>query len=151
MYEFLKTVHILAAIAWAGSNIGFVILAWRLSKANDPFAINGFLHGVEWMGLRVFMPLSLVTLIFGSWLVTEGAWDWSSLWIILALAGFAATFCTGMFLLSPTMKKLNLVIDNGGSGSAEYDALVNRVILTSRIDALVFILVILDMVLKPGA
>jgi uncharacterized membrane protein len=151
MYETIKTVHILAAIAWAGSNLGFVVLSWRLQKANDPAAINGFLHAVEWMGLRVFMPLSLVALIFGSWLVSEGSWGWDSLWVILALCGFAATFLTGMFLLSPTMKKLNTVIAGGGTGTAEYNTLVDRLILTSRIDAAVFILVILDMVIKPGA
>jgi hypothetical protein len=49
------------------------------------------------------------------------------------------------------MKKLNVVIAGGGTGTAEYNTLVDRLILTSRIDAAVFILVILDMVIKPGA
>lgn len=151
MYDVLKTVHILAAIAWAGSNIGFVILSWRLQKANDPNVVNGFIRGVEWMGLRVFMPLSLVALIFGSWLVTEGSWSWSSAWIIIGLLGFLATFFTGLLLLSPNMKKLNEVVANDGTGTPEYQKLINRLTLTTRIDASVFIIVILAMVLKPGA
>jgi hypothetical protein len=52
-------------------------------------------HEVEWIGLRVFLPASIVLLLSGIGLVLEGDWGFSTMWVLLGLAAYALSVVTG--------------------------------------------------------
>ncbi len=67
------------------------------------------------------------------------------------MLGYAATFVTGMFFIRPTAEKLAAAAASEGPTSPTTQALIARIFAISRVDQVVLLLVILDMVFKPGA
>ena len=79
------------------------------------------------------------------------AWNFSQLWIELAIAGYLATFVTGVGFLGPSAGKIERLLGTGKTAEDPgVQALIRKVMLVGRIDVIVLLLVICDMVLKPG-
>jgi uncharacterized membrane protein len=103
----------------------------------------------EWLATRLFIPSSLLVLIFGALLVWESeAWKISQMWILLGLTGYAASFLTGIFYFSPEARRIRAA---GEAGRVEeVAARTARVEFVSRIELVILFLVVVDMVTKPG-
>ena len=100
------------------------------------------------MGPRFFAPASLILVITGIWLVLDGDLDWS-LWVILGLIGWAATFVTGNFFLRPAGEKLGAALAERGPDDPQAHTYIARILNVARVDQVVLALVIVDMVIKP--
>ena len=98
------------------------------------------------LGKRWFLPASLLTLVFGA-ITTALGNLWDQPWIILGLAGAAATFLTGILVFEPTARKLAELMAEG----REAEALVagRTMLRISKFDYTVMFLIVADMVLKP--
>ena len=151
VYDWLKLAHILAAITWAGGGIFVQLYATRLDRQNDPVRLAGFAKDIEWFGLRVFTSSSLLVLATGITLViyTPGL-NFTDTWILLALIGFGYTFVTGAFFLGPESGRLGTLFRERSPDDPEIQRRIKRIFLVSRVDLLVILLVVVDMVLKPG-
>jgi hypothetical protein len=77
-------------------------------------------------------------------------YNFSDTWILLALVGFAATFVTGAFFIGPTAGRIATLMETEGPTSPAVQAGIRRIFLVSRIDQVVLLLVVADMVFKPG-
>ena len=71
-------------------------------------------------------------------------------WIILALIGFGLSFLTGIGFLAPQSKTLHNEIERLGPDAPEVRARIKKLFLVSRIEALILVLLVFDMVIKPG-
>jgi hypothetical protein len=69
----------------------------------------------------------------------------------LAIAMFAFSFVSGAFCIGPHLKRLRRVADAEGTDSPAVDALIRRIFVVSRVELVLLILIVFDMVLKPGA
>ena len=69
--------------------------------------------------------------------------------MIAALIGYAATFATGVGVLSPLAKKVDVLITEQGAEAAETQAAIQKILLVARVDVAVLLLVVIDMVAKP--
>ncbi|HKP90773.1 MAG TPA: DUF2269 family protein [Thermoleophilaceae bacterium] len=147
-YTVLKTIHILAVAIWVGGGVLITTLIARARRASDSVTLVALIRQVQFVGPRVFAPSSLIALVTGVWLVLDGDLDWS-LWVILGLVGWAATFVTGNFFLEPAGKKLGAVLAERGPEDPDAQAYVTRILNVARVDQVVLILVIVDMVIKP--
>ena len=152
VYDTLKFGHILAAIVWIGSDIFVQLEATKLRRANDPVRLTAFAKDISFWGTRLFMPSSLIVLLMGIALVlySPGV-GVSDTWIWLGLIGFAATFVTGAFFIGPTSGKLAEMSQTLPPDDPAIQAATARIFAISRIDQVVLILVVADMVFKPGA
>jgi len=148
--EILLAIHIVGAVFWVGGNFILNIFSWRVGKTGNQEQALWFLGLGEWVGMRVFMPLSLIVVAAGAWLVTEAGWGYDELFVQLGLTGFVLTFLGGAALISPSLKKAHAAVTEHGLDSAEGKAAINRLNLISRLDLLLLFLVVLNMVLKPG-
>jgi cytochrome bd-type quinol oxidase subunit 1 len=146
----LIAVHIVGAAFWVGGNFILNVFSWRVTKSGNQEEALWFLGLGEWVGMRVFMPLSLIVLAAGAWLVTEAGWGYDELFVQLGLTGFVLTFLGGAALISPSLKKAHTAVTEYGIDSAEGKAAIGRLTLISRLDLLLLVLVALNMVLKPG-
>ncbi len=148
-YEIYLTFHVLMAIVWLGGGLAISVLGWRITLTNDGRAMAGFAKQTEWVGLRVFTPASLVLLVLGFLMIHEGGWSYSSLWIVIGLAGFAVTFLTGLLFLGPEGGKIGKLIDAEGPESPAVKARIRRVLFIARLDLITLYTIAGDMLVKP--
>src|SRR3954449_12014993 len=96
-YELLLFGHVVCVILWVGGGSLFHILGFRAERTDDNEAIERIFKDLAFLGTRLFLPSSLLVLVFGLLLVWDSDfWSFSQLWIALGLAGFAITFLTGI-------------------------------------------------------
>jgi hypothetical protein len=103
----------------------------------------------EAIGMRLFTPASPVVLGLGFFLVSKGDWGYP-LWVILGLAGLAFSFVTGILYLGPQSKRIKHLLETQGPESPEAIARIRKTLLASRIELVILVLLVFDMVLKPG-
>jgi uncharacterized membrane protein len=147
-YEVLLFLHIALAAVWIGSAVLLHVLAMR-SRSSDPAIMAAIGPHGAWIAQRVFVPASLAVLVLGVLLTIEGPWAFDQLWILLALALFAATFVVGLGMIEPTAKRLTEAIQAHGPASAEVLRLDKRLEALSWVDLAILFVVLWDMALKP--
>lgn len=150
MYEFLLTVHVLAAIVWLGGGIAMHILGRRVLKRNDPQEIYKFSAEVNTIGMRLYAPTSIVLLVAGVLLVNEAGFEFSQLWITLGFLGWIFSFIVGVGYYGPQDKKLQALVAADGPTAPGVVANVRQALMVNSIEILILLLVVVDMTYKPG-
>jgi len=151
IYDGLKFIHVLAAIAWVGSGLFIQYRGSRLRHTGTPEQTANLAKEVA-DSTPWFIATSLTVLVAGVALVLYApGLDFTDTWILLGLLGYATTFLTGFLLIRPTAEKLAAAAASEGPTSPTSQALIARIFAISRVDQVVLVLVILDMVFKPGA
>jgi hypothetical protein len=77
--------------------------------------------------------------------------NFTDTWIVLGLIGIAATIVTGVGFLGPESERLGKAFVERGPSDPEIGRRISRILVISRVDLVVLILVVADMVFKPGA
>jgi uncharacterized membrane protein len=95
-------------------------------------------------------PAAILVVIVGVLMVVESGWNFSDTWILIGIGLFILTSLNGMVFLTPQTKKLKSLIVERSENDTGVQALVKRVTLASRIDLLILIAIVADMVIKPG-
>jgi uncharacterized membrane protein len=150
MYEFLLTIHILAAVIWLGGGIAMHILGRRVLKRNDPQEIYKFSAEVNIIGMRLYAPMSLILLVAGILLVNEAGYEFSQLWITLGFLGWVFSFIVGVGYYGPQDKKLQTLVAAEGPTAPGVVANVRQALLVNSFEILILMLVVVDMTTKPG-
>jgi uncharacterized membrane protein len=149
-YEIFLALHVLGAVIWIGGGIGLTVLIERARRAGDTARVAGLVEDSEWMGLRFFFPASLVLLVAGIVMVIIGQWAWETPWVVIGIAGYVASAVMGSAVVSRQAKTVHQLIAERGTDDAEVRTGLDRLVLYSRIDLVILVLVVLDMTLKPG-
>ena len=152
LYEFFKYIHIVAAIVWLGGAVIFNILAAQIKQSDGTVAMFEFGKRGEVLGKKVFMPASIVVLLAGIAMVIESGWDFEDLWIVIGIAGVVTTAVIGAAFLSPQAGAIGTEIGaKGGQIDAALQKKIDRFFLVARLDLVLLFLIVLVMVVKPGA
>jgi hypothetical protein len=150
--ELLLFAHVVAAVLWIGSGFLLQVLASRANQASDDLFLAKLMGQMKDLSQKLFIPASMAVLIFGLAMTIEAEeWSFSQLWIVLGLVGYFATMLTGMLVLGPSGERLGEQMARDGGMSAEARVGALRLLALARIDLVVLLLVIADMVLKPTA
>jgi uncharacterized membrane protein len=149
LYELLLFGHLTFVAAWVGGDIMLQVLSFRVLASSGERQI-AFTSDVEWLGLRLLVPASVLVLVFGIGLVSDGDWDMGQFWLLAGVAVFLASAITGAAFLGPGTGRISRVAEERGADSPEVTARIKRVLLISRIELVLLVLLILDMVAKPG-
>jgi uncharacterized membrane protein len=147
LYSWMKFLHVAAAIAWLGGGITLFATALMAMRKGDTAMADAVVGQVAFLGTRWFIPASLATLVFGLLMAVMGNL-WSEAWIVLGLAGFAATFLTGLLVLKPLSERIDAL--NREGRAAEAQALGRRILQVSKFDYTMLGVVVADMVFRPG-
>ena len=153
VYNTLKFVHVLAAITWVGSGVYAQVLVTRVLREKDPEHISVVARDIGFMGKTLLMGASIATLVFGIALVAYSpAWNFTDTWVLIGLGGIASTIVTGAGFLGPESERLGKLVAEGHTpAEPDVERRIRKIMAISRIDLVVLIVVVADMVFKPGA
>jgi uncharacterized membrane protein len=151
LYEALLFVHILAAIVWIGGAIQLNLLGTRATRSGDADRMVVIAREAEWVSQRLIAPAGVILFALGITMVAiNDAWTIGQLWIILALVGFGLTFLAGALFFGPEAGRVGKAIDARGPGDSEVQRRIRRILVVGRFDILLLLLIVADMVFKPG-
>jgi uncharacterized membrane protein len=125
LYDFYLLVHVVTAVVWVGGGVAIQLFAFRVIRSDDPVRIAGFSRDVEWVGTRIFIPASLLLLIFGFLLVHERNWSYD-FWLVWGLVVYAIGFVAGVAFLGPESGKIGKLIQDRGPTDAEAQRRIRR-------------------------
>ena len=144
-YEFLLFVHVTAAVIWLGGGFTFQMYGAVVRRGGDADELARFAGRAGVLGERMFVPASLVVVLAGVGLMFEGNWDWGRLWVVFALVTFAASFVTGLFVITPIAKRIPVV----GPATPAGQELIRRLFSVLRIDLAYMYAIVFAMTVKP--
>jgi uncharacterized membrane protein len=148
-YAIFRVVHVVLAVFWVGGGLTLTILGLRAERLDDPVEMATLARQAAFVGEKLFAPTGLVVLLMGIALVINGHLGWGHFWVVAALVGYAATFVTGIGVLSPLAKKVDALLTEKGPEAPETVAAIQKILLVARVDVAVLLLVVADMVTKP--
>jgi len=152
-YLVFKSLHVGFAVIWVGGGTLFTILGVRAEFIDDPEEKLAVVRQAAAVAEKVFIPSSLLVLLAGiAMMLTDFgklAWDWEQFWVAFGLLGFLATFAIGIGLISPQVKRLKAAMEAHGPNAPETQAAISRLLLISRADTALLLLIVVDMVAKP--
>jgi uncharacterized membrane protein len=150
VYDTLKFIHVIAAVIWVGTGIFFQYTGTRARRAGPDQVAS--VAAILAQAAPLMVASSLTVLVAGIVLVLYApGLDFTDTWIWLGIAGYLATFITGMFVIRPRAERLTAVIGAEGATSEAAQGLIGQLFAIGRIDVVVLVLVIAVMVFKPGA
>jgi uncharacterized membrane protein len=150
-FELLKWLHVTAAVIWVGGAFANQFFALRAIGSKDGTRMANFAADAEWMGTRIFMPASIAVLIFGVLTVVNvEAYGFGDTWILIGLGGIVATIITGAGFLGPESGRLKELIATKGPDDPQVAERIKRILTISRIDLVVLMFIIFDMVVRPS-
>lgn len=123
--------------------------AFRILRTGDGKRQADFAKDTEVVGMRVFIPASLILIIAAIAMMANLDWSWSQNWIILGLIAFVLSFVLGAGFLGPEGGRIAALIEQEGPDSPAVQARIRRILTISRCELIVLLTVIVNMVVKP--
>jgi uncharacterized membrane protein len=111
----------------------------------DHFAIDA-----ESVGKMLFAPSSVVLLVTGVALVANEDLGWTDAWILIGIGAFLVALAVGVVFLIPEGRRIATLARTPGHDPAEVRDRSRRRLLVARVDLLVLILAVADLVYRPG-
>jgi uncharacterized membrane protein len=148
-FAVFKLIHVLVAVFWVGGGVLLTVLAlWAHSK-HDPEELATVARQAAWVGEKLFAPAGLIVLAMGITMVINDHIGFDTTWVIIGLVGYALTFTTGIAFLAPRAKRIAGLLETKGAAAPETQAAIDEILLISRIDVGVLLIVVADMLMKP--
>ena len=149
LYDWLKFVHILAAMVWVGGLVVLGVLATQVLRSGESQAIARLVKNLGVVGPLVLAPSMLVVLGLGIWLVIDSdVWDLGQTWVGLALVLFAAAFAFGAIFQSRAAIGARRAAEAGDDREARRQ--LGRWSWGMRVVIVLLVVITWDMTIKPG-
>src|SRR4051794_22641780 len=149
MFKLLLFLHLLAAIFAVGPLVGAATTASRALRHSDATAATSAARMI-----RLYSYVSVVVVVLGMGLMSQKApWDSAEevgeigdTWIWLSLLLWVAAMAISLGVLVPSLRKAAAAIGAGDSA----DSLVGRVAGGGGVVGLIFAVIVVLMVYRPG-
>jgi uncharacterized membrane protein len=148
LYLLLKWLHVLAAIVAIGANVTYGI--WIARASRNPDVLPFTLRGIKLIDDRVANPAYGALLITGLLMVFVLRFSLTTPWLLTALVLYVLVVLVGLLGYTPTLRQQIEVLDREGFSSPTYQALVRRGKMLGVILAVLTIVIVFLMVVKPS-
>ena len=145
----IKFGHVIAAAVWFGGTIYMEALMANAKRTNDPQILGAVSMRVGKTNMRLFPIVGILTLLFGSWLVTDVGFEWSATFITVGLTITIIGLGLGIFFFMPQMKKIEAILAADGPTSPELLAIGKKVGMASHFMAGILTIAMFYMVVQP--
>jgi uncharacterized membrane protein len=150
MYEWLLLAHAIGAAVLFGGHIYLESLTAAAGRANDDAGYMTVMMKASTAAERVMGAASIVTLVFGVWLVFETSYDFEDLFVTIGFAAIVVVFAVSMFLMSPRMKEISALVDENGYGDETAVSKMKSLATLVHVQTLLIAVAFVLMILKPG-
>lgn len=133
LYTVLLTLHILFVVGWLGASVTLQVISHHAK--DDPAwppLMNAFAG--PW-----FPAVGGLAALTGVLMWIDGDYDFGTLWILIAVAGWIASSAIGA-------TRLNALSERWSQGDTAARTMFLQV---ARVDAMILVLIVADMVIKP--
>jgi hypothetical protein len=148
--DLLLTFHIFAAATWIGAALAVQVIGARMRPSTPDAVVDHFAVDAEAIGKALFGPAAVVLLITGVALVANEDLEWTSAWILAGIGAFFVALAVGGAFLIPEGRRIAELARTPGHDPAEVRVRSRRRLLVARVDLMVLILAVADMVYRPG-
>jgi uncharacterized membrane protein len=139
----LKFLHVAGAILWLGGGTLLILGGTLAARSHDDPGLRAIVRLGTLAGPRVFSPSGVVVLLTGLTMLWTGGLPFAA-WVILSLAGIAASILTGALMLGPLSERARDAAD-----PAQAAALTRRFLRCGAGDLLILFAIVWLMVLRP--
>ncbi|HEU4571403.1 MAG TPA: DUF2269 family protein [Candidatus Limnocylindrales bacterium] len=147
-YELLKTIHILSIATWFGSGLAILVIGVRV-LASGARGYSNFIVNASWWAGRAHPGAGVLLLITGFAMVADADLSVGDTWIWLGILGLVVAMGLGGALIGRTADAIVDKVETTGFTDAQLPT-VRQLNLYVRIELAILVLVIADMVAKPG-
>lgn len=147
VYSWIKFLHVLLAIVAVGFNASYGI--WLARAAREPEHELHVLRGIKILDDRFANPAYGLLLLTGIWMVAISFWQLTTFWILGGLILWAVVILLGVGLYTPTLRRQIRVLEAEGPESEEYRWLSRRGTILGIVLAILVVIIVALMVLKP--
>lgn len=149
---FLLLLHIGGAIVGFGPIFGFSVMGPLAGNLGGPQAL-GIMKAMVKIQRGIVLPLAIVQGITGVLLIGAAGWDaefGSHVWLWVSILLYLVAIGIGIFVQRPALAKMVDLAQGGKAGSPEFAALAGRSRTFGPINAVLIVIIIILMVVKPG-
>jgi uncharacterized membrane protein len=148
LYPYIKFLHVLLAIVAVGFNASYGI--WLARAAREPAHLGHVLRGIKTLDDRFANPAYVLLLVTGLANVFVGGIPLTTPWILGGLILWAILLAVGAGVYTPTLRKQLAALESGGPDAPAYQALASRGQVTGIALAVIVVVIVFLMVVKPG-
>jgi uncharacterized membrane protein len=149
LYPYIKFLHVLLAIVAVGFNASYGI--WLARAAREPAHLGHVLRGIKTLDDRFANPAYGLLLVTGLANVFIGGIPLTTPWILGGLALWLVLIVVGFAVYTPTLRRQIATLDTDGAESPVYRKLATRGQTTGIALAVIVVVIVFLMVVKPGA
>ena len=151
LYEAMKALHVVTAVVWVGGNVYANIINTRRLRTASSAEIVQTAKEAQWYGNHVLVPTTLLLIVSAFVMVADADLSLGEFWLSFALAGYLFSFLLGAAYVGPTIGKFHQEVEAAGNEvTPGAQQKLDRIFLLARIELVILILVVIDMVVKPG-
>jgi uncharacterized membrane protein len=149
-FGIFKLIHVGVAVFWVGGGLLLTALALRAERSRDPEEIARIAKQATFVGEKLFAPAGGIVLAMGiAMVINSPEISFGDTWVIIGLVGFAISFVTGTAILAPRARRIVELSDTVGVVAPQTQAAIREILLISRVDIAVLLIVVFDMLMKP--
>ncbi|HEX2172947.1 MAG TPA: DUF2269 family protein [Dehalococcoidia bacterium] len=149
LYLILKWLHVLLAIVAIGANVTYAV--WLNRAAGRPDVLPFVLRGVKILDDRIANPAYGLLLVTGLAMVFVGGLSLLTPWILGSLVLYVIAVLLGLFGYTPTLRRQIQLVEGGQGESDEYRSLALRGQVLGIALAVIVVVIVFLMVVKPGS
>lgn len=147
LYTGIKVIHVFLAIVAVGFNMTYGI--WVARAAREPEHELHVLKGIKNLDDRFANPAYVLLLVTGVAMVLVAGIPFTTFWIAAALVLYVVIAVLGLAFYTPTLRRQIEALETGGRESPEYQKLAKKATGVGITTALVVVLIVVLMVVKP--
>ena len=148
LFLLLKWLHVLSAIVAVGANVTYGIWLTRASRSPDVLPFT--LRTIKLIDNRIANPAYGLPLITGLSMTFVLPLPLTTPWLLMALVLYIVLVLVGLLGYTPTLRRQIQVLDSKGFGSSSYQALARRGTMLGVALAILVMVIVFLMVMKPG-
>jgi uncharacterized membrane protein len=150
MHQYLLFIHVAAMALWLGGAFALNVLMARGSSGANPALGPALGPEMEFFGKAVFLPLTLVVLASGAWLVDDGGWDWDAPFVVAGVLMVVISLLMGPLWMMRNASKLKATIAEHGPTHADVAKYKARLRNGAMLLLVLLFVTAYMMVVKPG-
>jgi len=148
MYDVLKFLHVLLAIAAVGSNLTYGVWIGRATR--EPRQLAFALKGVKILDDRIANPSYALLFVTGLAMLYVRRIAWTTPWVLAGLILYAVVVVLGLRGYTPVLRRQIAVLESAGPDAPEYQQLARRGLRLGMVMAVLVVVIVFLMVTKPA-